>query len=353
MSSLKKWFAKTFPPEFPVRAERRPTPGLIAIHPSGGTSKAGAIRDLSETGMYLVTEERWPRGVSVPLTLTCLEKTEEVSAVHCPVEARAVRTGQDGVGLQFVFSEGTDLWLWKKAHEAEPKRIIEEFRATRALVFLSKICPYASHEIELLFSEGLSNTQIANVVEVTIRAEQLRDLDPDRHRSIASEQLLLPIIKHASWAEIKQTRELWAGLLASSCSLDGRDLSNAKFLKVLCELATIHARVLVYACTMATKIVSASGNVSALPLICTARELSEITGAHDLIKIDRNLLQLFDLGLIPTRLKSQFFSFSEDANITPTPFALEFFARCSGHRGSPHDFYETTNRSYPVVAVQR
>jgi hypothetical protein len=69
--------------------------------------------------------------------------------------------------------------------------------------------------------------------------------------------------------------------------------------------------------------------------------MSEIAEAHDLVKIDRNLLQLFDLGLIPERMKSQFFSFSEDADITPTPFALELFARCSGHRGATQGFYQS------------
>jgi hypothetical protein len=341
MTSLKSWFAKSLPSESVPRPERRATPGLLAIHPSGNSSKMDAVRDISETGLYLVTEERWPNGASVPLILTCIEKAEKVLPLRCPVEARTVRVGQDGIGLKFVLPEGADLWLWKKADEGEPKRIIEEFRATRALDFLSKICPSASHEIELLFSEGLSNIQIANVVEIALRAEQIRALDSDRHRSIAPENLVLPIIKHGSWAEVSQAQQLWAGLLASSCTLEGRDQSNSKFLKVLCHIATIHARIFVAACTRATKVVSASGTVSALPLICTAEEMSEIAEAHDLMKIDRNLLQLFDLGLLPERVKSSFFSFSEDADITPTPFALELFARCSGHRGATQDFYQS------------
>jgi len=67
--------------------------------------------------------------------------------------------------------------------------------------------------------------------------------------------------------------------------------------------------------------------------------LIQIAGAHDLMKIDRNIFQLANLGLLEPRVKSKYFNFEQDANLTPTALGLELFARCQGHRGAPHEYY--------------
>jgi hypothetical protein len=38
-------------------------------------------------------------------------------------------------------------------------------------------------------------------------------------------------------------------------------------------------------------------------------------------------------------VKSKYFNFEQEANLTPTALGLELFARCQGHRGAPHDYY--------------
>jgi hypothetical protein len=57
------------------------------------------------------------------------------------------------------------------------------------------------------------------------------------------------------------------------------------------------------------------------------------------MKIDRNIFQLSLLGLLEPRVKSKYFNFEQEANLTPTALGLELFARCQGHRGAPHDYY--------------
>ena len=52
------------------------------------------------------------------------------------------------------------------------------------------------------------------------------------------------------------------------------------------------------------------------------QDLIEIAGAHDLMKIDRNIFQLANLGLLEPRLKSKYFNFEQDANLTPTALGL-------------------------------
>ena len=71
MQSLKNWFKKTFPDEPTPRAERRNVPGLEAFHWTGSSPGLDNIKDISSTGIYLQTNERWPTGEINPIRLTC------------------------------------------------------------------------------------------------------------------------------------------------------------------------------------------------------------------------------------------------------------------------------------------
>jgi hypothetical protein len=53
----------------------------------------------------LVTEERWYPGTLVLMTLQRTDCGEEVKERAIAVMSRAVRWGQDGVGLQFVLPD--------------------------------------------------------------------------------------------------------------------------------------------------------------------------------------------------------------------------------------------------------
>ncbi len=96
-SWLKRWWSPD-----PRKAPRTRAPGLAAYYWTGATPKAHAVRDISATGLYLVTEERWYPGTLILMTLQ--EKgDEEQNAEHSiAVRSRAVRWGTDGVGLQFI-----------------------------------------------------------------------------------------------------------------------------------------------------------------------------------------------------------------------------------------------------------
>jgi hypothetical protein len=83
------------------KAPREPLPGLAAYYWTGAAPKAHSVRDISSTGLYVVTEERWYPGTLILMTLQ--ETDEEESAERSiSVHSRAVRWGNDGVGLQFI-----------------------------------------------------------------------------------------------------------------------------------------------------------------------------------------------------------------------------------------------------------
>jgi hypothetical protein len=83
-------------------APRESLPGLAAYYWTGAAPKAHNIRDISSTGLYVVTEERWYPGTLILMTLQASEEVEYNSENAISVHSRAVRWGNDGVGLQFI-----------------------------------------------------------------------------------------------------------------------------------------------------------------------------------------------------------------------------------------------------------
>ncbi len=97
----KNWLERWWSPD-PRNAPREASPGLAAYYWNGAAPEAHGIRDISSTGLYVVTEERWYPGTLVLMTLQVTERGEEASERSIAVLSRAVRWGHDGVGLQFV-----------------------------------------------------------------------------------------------------------------------------------------------------------------------------------------------------------------------------------------------------------
>lgn len=87
------------------RAERRALPGLIAYYWTGGAPQSFQLNNISLTGLYLLTDERWVFETVIQMRLQRTDKQEEDAEGSVPVLAKVVRWGVDGVGLQFIFSE--------------------------------------------------------------------------------------------------------------------------------------------------------------------------------------------------------------------------------------------------------
>lgn len=347
MKSLRSWLEKKFPPREPdrPRAERRSVPGLEAIHWTGSSPGLDIVKNISASGMYLVTRERWPQGEINPVRLVYPELTEDDPETQVKIETKTVWWGEDGMGLSFILPDCMDLWLWKTDGLIEPDDILTEFRLSRALAFFRRICPSATQELKLLFREGLSNLRIASAVAIAHHTEIMLAAEPRFESLRAPENVVMRVVKEGSWAEDRTTQRLWAGILATACTTLGDDESNLPYIDILAEMASIDARLFTEGCSKSRKIFAPNGAVSAEPLIRTGQELIQIAGAHDLMKIDRNIFQLSLLGLFEPRFKPKYFSFEQDANLTPTALGLELFARCQGHRGAPHEYYAVHHKN--------
>jgi hypothetical protein len=89
-------------PRDPRAAARAGLPGLTAYFWTGGSPTAHQIRDISYTGLYVVTEERWYPGTLVQMTLKKSGGPGANAETSICLMARANRWGNDGVGLGFV-----------------------------------------------------------------------------------------------------------------------------------------------------------------------------------------------------------------------------------------------------------
>ncbi len=317
--------------------------------------KQERVKDISATGVYLLTSERWAPGEVVSLTLQRKGPAEKSPERRITLKTMAVRWGEDGVALSFVLPKGLDVRLWEsplksQLDQTEPEDILREFRLAKVLAFLSRISPASNEDVRQLIREGLSNYRVESVVEIVTKAEAMLAMRPDRDRIFAHPRLVLRILEAGSWADQLATRQLWAGLLASSCTVDGKDESNLAFVDLLSQLAAMHILIFTAACSRATKGQSSLGRVGSKGAACTTQEIMQLTGWRDLIRIERDIEHLFDLGLLQKRVKSSFFVSSDEAKISPSSLGLQMYARCSGYRGEPQNFYDADSPAETILA---
>jgi hypothetical protein len=90
-------------PADPRKALREELPGLIAYFFTGGGPVAHEVRDISLTGVYIITSEGWYPGTLVRVTLT--DRDHPTQQRTMTVNAKAVRQGSDGVGLEFILAK--------------------------------------------------------------------------------------------------------------------------------------------------------------------------------------------------------------------------------------------------------
>jgi hypothetical protein len=110
------------------RANRKSSPQLAAFFWTGAAPVEHGIRDISSTGLFLITEERWYPGTVVMMTLQKRSEPLDSPDRSIAVQTRAVRWGEDGVGLQFVLTESHDRKRGKNLlEEGVDRRTLEKF----------------------------------------------------------------------------------------------------------------------------------------------------------------------------------------------------------------------------------
>ena len=289
MNQWKSWIRGLARPVKP-RAERRSRSGFVAWQTNDPASKPSIIRDFSSAGLYLLTKERWPVGDLISLTIELEGLPQSSTDEQIAVQARVARHGEDGVGLSFVLPDGLDRDLWNvlvknAALLSDPKDISFNLRLLRTALVLYRLCQKEAHEPLQLFGGELDEPRSRVAMQIVFGAEMLLASEPDADKMRAHPQIVTSILKYGSWAHDDLTRQLWMGLLATSCHVDASDESSHAFVDLLVNVTPTQGLILVTACRRAIELRSETGDRPAARLIYTPEEMTRLTGLYDPIKI--------------------------------------------------------------------
>jgi len=101
----RSWLQRLLAPEpqDPRKSSRQSVSGLVAYFFTGGTPVPYAVRDISSTGIYVYTQERFYPGTMVRVTLT--DRIDPAATRSITLNMFLVRAGDDGVGFKFVLQD--------------------------------------------------------------------------------------------------------------------------------------------------------------------------------------------------------------------------------------------------------
>ncbi|HEY6489425.1 MAG: hypothetical protein WCC26_21870 [Terracidiphilus sp.] len=83
-------------------APRLADPGLVAHFFTGGSPRPHPVKNISVSGFYMYTDERWLPGTIIRVTLQILGSSGDDPRDIITVHSRVVRWGVDGGGFEFV-----------------------------------------------------------------------------------------------------------------------------------------------------------------------------------------------------------------------------------------------------------
>ena len=105
--SLKTRFVRwlTAPPQ---AAKRMRAPKIVAYFWTGGTPRPHTVANISVTGLYIVTKDRWLPDTVIVMNLQWTDCDGTHPGDTISVLSKVVRFGEDGVGFQFVTSDAVN-----------------------------------------------------------------------------------------------------------------------------------------------------------------------------------------------------------------------------------------------------
>jgi len=202
--------------------------------------------------------------------------------------------------------------------------------------FLSRICLPAAEEFGLLLRDHVSAWRAKNAINIATKAQILVERQAASNITISAHpRMIYATIENGSWVEDDLMQNLWAGLLASSCTTDGKDESNLIFINMLSQLTGSQSKIIQHICENVGIYITKAGWIGANGLFIETKDLISITGIEDLHRLDRELDHLRALELIT----GGFDPASTLADVTPHALCLQFYVRCQGYVGSPVDYF--------------
>jgi hypothetical protein len=314
------------------RAPRRNPTGLAAMHGSISSPRLGRVKVLSRNGLFLETPERWPIGETVSLTLQKEDTTAGNSELQIDLQARVASLDEDGIGLGFILPQELNAELWEHLIETadtpnESEEVRLTFRMVRTVLFICRLCPSGATEPISVVTEELDEVRAQNMQTIALAAESMLSTEPNAENMQADPRIIARILKDSSWEQDHLTQQLWAGLLASSCSLDGSDQATQEFVDLFVNLTPNQLHILVEACTRACDQLWRP-DAKSTPVVISAEEMVRLSGISDLNRCATDVSNLHNYGLLERNREFSTFLPKTSFDITPTSLGLRLFNLC-------------------------
>jgi hypothetical protein len=232
-----------------------------------------------------------------------------------------------------------------KVVEALAKSAPVALAAPQAIAFvtdiLGRVCRPVADDVGTGLAERHQLWRLRNLAAALRTTEQRLAERAEADRGQADPRVVLSIVDYASVVSAPELQEMWGGLLAASCS-DRPDDENVVFVNLLSQMTSVQARLLKYASENCRVRLGGHGLLyPAETLYLEPEELRHIAEIESLHRIDRELDQLRNLGLIDQR--SGFDTVHHGAypaHICPTVLGLALYARGKGSNAELVDFFK-------------
>lgn len=229
-----------------------------------------------------------------------------------------------------------------------------------AEAILSRICLPAAEEFGQLVKDRVRLWRLNNAIKVIQKAGDKISFGEDGFKLEAHPKVVLGIIEGSSLEEDENLQNMWAGLLAATAlQQNAKNDTNILFVEILKKLTINQATIINFICTNCKKVKDENGLFWAEHIELSENEIYQITGSTDFYRIDAELDQLVNMGLIQggslTDQHGAGFCFNygkRAAQLEPSALALNLFVKCHGYNGSVIDFFPITQIAPPPQQVQ-
>jgi Flp pilus assembly protein TadG len=125
LGRMRQWLLQEKEEEVPWRSPRTSKPEVVVYYWDGSAPEGRHLRDVSDSGAYIYTPERWYVGTIIRIILQGYptrmreDGTTAPTASTC-IPARVVRHGPDGVAVEFVFQNKEEAEIFRTFLAAIP-----------------------------------------------------------------------------------------------------------------------------------------------------------------------------------------------------------------------------------------
>lgn len=212
--------------------------------------------------------------------------------------------------------------------------------------FLEIVFKPGLEELGYLMRDEVRYWRLNNILRMLNKAQGKLDYDGKELNLTANARVGIAIMEECSSVDNEELQDLWAGLFASSCTPDGKDDSNMNFVDLLRRMSSVEAKIIDYACKNSLKFLYPNKLIMSDGLNVSFDTLVGITGTDDIYRLDSELDHMRSIELLVHDDTFEGggggFTASDielDANITPSPLALNLYYRTHSTGISPIEFW--------------